>query len=34
MERMYPFNEGLVSIDRPVSICQRCWERRKIWRRR
>ena len=33
-ERMYPFTEGWVSIDRPVSICQACWERRKIWRRR
>ena len=33
-ERMYPFSEGWVSIDRPVSICARCWERRKIWRAR
>jgi len=33
-ERMYPFSEGWVSIDRPVSICERCWERRKIWRKR
>lgn len=33
-ERMYPFSEGWVSIDRPVSICQPCWDRRKIWRRR
>jgi hypothetical protein len=31
---MYPFSEGWVSIDRPVSICERCWERRKIWRKR
>ena len=31
-ERMYPFKEGWVSIDRPVSICQQCWDRRKIWR--
>lgn len=33
-ERMYPFSEGWVSIDRPVSICARCWDRRKIWRSR
>lgn len=33
-ERMYPFSEGWVSIERPVSICARCWERRKIWRSR
>lgn len=33
-ERMYPFSDGWVSIDRPVSICARCWERRKIWRSR
>lgn len=33
-DRMYPFSEGWVSIDRPVSICACCWERRKIWRRR
>jgi hypothetical protein len=33
-ERMYPFTEGWVTIDRPVSICLSCWERRKIWRRR
>ena len=31
-ERMYPFSEGYVSIERPVSLCQRCWDRRKIWR--
>ena len=33
-ERMYPFHEGWITIERPVSICMRCWERRKIWRRR
>jgi hypothetical protein len=33
-ERMYPFREGWVAIERPVSICARCWERRKIWRGR
>ncbi len=31
-ERLYPFREGRVSIDRPVSICAHCWERRKVWR--
>src|SRR4029079_7090190 len=31
-ERMYPFREGYVSIERPVSVCAWCWERRKIWR--
>lgn len=33
-ERMYPFSEGYVSIDRPASLCARCWQRRKIWRKR
>lgn len=33
-ERMYPFSDGWVSIDRPVSLCAHCWERRKIWRGR
>jgi hypothetical protein len=32
-ERMYPVREGMVSIDRPMSLCDRCWARRKIWRR-
>jgi hypothetical protein len=31
---MYPFSEGWVSIEKPVSICARCWERRKVWRHR
>lgn len=31
-ERMYPFRAGASTIDRPVSICGACWERRKIWR--
>lgn len=33
-EHMYPFKEGWVSIERPVSVCPSCWDRRKIWRRR
>jgi hypothetical protein len=33
-ERMYPFHEGWVTIERPVSVCDRCWQRRKIWRGR
>jgi hypothetical protein len=33
-EHMYPFFDGYARIDRPVSICRRCWERRKIWRTR
>lgn len=33
-ERMYPFRDGWVTIERPASVCQRCWERRKIWRGR
>lgn len=32
-ERNYPFRESGVVIDKPVSICARCWQRRKIWRR-
>jgi hypothetical protein len=32
-ERIYPFREGRVSVDRPASVCERCWQRRKIWRR-
>jgi hypothetical protein len=31
-ERMYPFKMGMTTIDRPVSICAACWDRRKIWR--
>jgi hypothetical protein len=33
-DRMYPFSEGRIMIDRPVSICARCWQRRKVWRYR
>ena len=32
-ERMYPFREGYVSVQRPASVCTWCWRRRKIWRR-
>jgi hypothetical protein len=31
-ERMYPYREGWVTIQRAASVCARCWERRKIWR--
>lgn len=30
-DRRYRFSEGWAMIERPVSICARCWERRKIW---
>jgi hypothetical protein len=33
-ERMYPFSDGYTTVERPVSICARCWERRKVWRPR
>lgn len=33
-ERLYPFQDGWLTVERPVSICARCWERRKIWRSR
>lgn len=32
-ERMYPFHDGRVVIDRPASVCGHCWDRRKVWRR-
>lgn len=32
-DRVYPVREGRVIVGRPVSICEHCWERRKIWRR-
>ena len=31
-ERLYPFQDGMVRIDKPVSVCTHCWQRRKIWR--
>lgn len=31
--RHYPFREGRIVVDRPVSVCGSCWQRRKIWRR-
>ncbi|GMV84274.1 MAG: hypothetical protein AMXMBFR80_01320 [Dehalococcoidia bacterium] len=33
-ERHYPFQEGRVQVERLVSVCAHCWERRKIWRAR
>ena len=33
MQRMYPFRDGHVIIDKPASVCRWCWKRRKIWRR-
>ena len=32
-DRMYPFHDGRVVIDRPASVCRHCWDRRKVWRR-
>jgi hypothetical protein len=32
-ERMYPFREGRLIIDKPASVCRWCWRRRKVWRR-
>ena len=32
-DRMYPFHDGRVIIDKPASVCAHCWDRRKIWRR-
>jgi hypothetical protein len=32
-ERMYPFRDGRVVIERPASVCKWCWDRRKLWRR-
>ena len=32
MERLYPFREGRVVIQRPASVCAWCWGRRKVWR--
>jgi hypothetical protein len=32
-ERMYPFRDGWVMQERRVSVCPRCWARRKVWRR-
>ena len=31
-EHLYPFKDGWLTIERPVSVCPRCWERRKVWR--
>ena|SRR5665213_2422430 len=32
-DRLYPFKDGWVTIDRPVSVCENCWERRKVWKK-
>lgn len=32
-ERRYPFREGRIVLERPASVCDWCWNRRKIWRR-
>jgi hypothetical protein len=32
-DRMYPFHDGRVVVDKPASVCSHCWDRRKIWRR-
>jgi len=32
-KRMYPVRHGFVVVERPLSVCTWCWERRKIWRR-
>ncbi|MCC6382397.1 MAG: hypothetical protein IT304_07795 [Dehalococcoidia bacterium] len=30
--RYYPFRDGFTVVERPVSACGWCWQRRKIWR--
>ena len=30
---VYPVREGRIVVGRPVSVCEHCWQRRKIWRR-
>lgn len=32
-ERTYPFRDGMGVAERLVSVCPRCWERRKLWRK-
>ncbi|MGI8926352.1 MAG: hypothetical protein ACR2HN_06865 [Tepidiformaceae bacterium] len=32
--RTYTFRDGWSSVDRPVSICRHCWDRRRVWRHR
>jgi len=31
-ERRYPYREGRVMVERPASVCDWCWQRRKLWR--
>lgn len=33
-ERMYPFHDGYSRMERALSLCNHCWERRKIWQKR
>ncbi len=33
-DRSYPMHDGWVKVDKHVSICAWCWDRRKIWQRR
>ncbi|MGK2964575.1 MAG: hypothetical protein ACSLFM_03110 [Tepidiformaceae bacterium] len=33
-DRRYRFSEGWTTVERPVSICSHCWDRRKIWTQR
>ncbi len=33
-QRRYAFDDGWARAERWVSVCPRCWERRKIWRGR
>ncbi|MBI2767308.1 MAG: hypothetical protein HYX53_15535 [Chloroflexi bacterium] len=30
--RLYPLRMGTVVIDQPMSVCDWCWRRRKVWR--
>jgi hypothetical protein len=31
--RLYPFREGRIVIEKPAPVCNRCWSRRKLWRK-
>ncbi|MCL4230441.1 MAG: hypothetical protein KJ053_02570 [Dehalococcoidia bacterium] len=33
-ERRYPFSEGWSRVERWVSVCADCWNRRKVWQAR
>jgi hypothetical protein len=32
-DRLYPMRDGWTTVERRLSVCERCWQRRKIWRR-